>query len=424
MELKAEKITKDLDGAIGIVAIAIAFFLPVNQKIVVPLIALMTVLTIISWIKNGIQLPEKKYWFFPLLFFMYLVGLLFTTNFDYGGSDIETRMSFLLFPLLFGTTKRKTPFPIRKIILALTVGCLATIGLCYYHANQCFNEFGYVECYEGVRLAFNMHPTYMAIYMILAFTFLCIAYLKSTIGSGWKIGVILITGVLLFMVYRLYSLGPWIGFFGMLVMLGLAIAIYRKKIKLAVLTLLGTIVLAVIAVQNFSFLKADYLTVTSSIQSYWDNPKAYMDEHKEYVNSVDSRMIIWLTSLKFITEHPMGVGTGDMRDELLNYYRKNGMDVYAERELNPHCQYLQTTIAIGIFPALFLIFSLGYYFWLGLKHRSFYLMALIVLFAVTSLFESVLERQWGIVFFMFFLSLFLCDLPTLQRNSKNGKVTP
>ena len=112
-------------------------------------------------------------------------------------------------------------------------------------------------------------------------------------------------------------------------------------------------------------------------------------------------------SIDFVLAHPFGVGTGDRKDELQDYYISNGMQTFAKKELNPHSQYLQTAMSIGIVSSLFLIFSLFYYCWIGLKNGHYALIALVSLFATASLFESILERQWGILFFMFFLSVLL-----------------
>lgn len=404
---QTEKITKDLDGILAVLAILIAFFLPLNQKIVVLLIVITGLFSVLSWIKKGVQLPKKSFWPFPIIFIIYLIGLFFTTNFDYGWHDIETRMTFILFPLFYGLTKRDTHLPIRTISIALVVGCVLAIGFAYYYAGICFVEYGYQECYEGVRLAYNMHPTYLSLYMIIALAFLWFSIPFKTASIGLKIVMLLVSFVLLFMVYRLYSLGPWIGLMGMTTALIITYTILKKKLRLA---LIGTTILLIamfVSVKTLPFLKADFDSVKNKISLYFENPTEFIELNKNEINSVDSRIVIWMTSIEFIKAHPFGVGTGDMRDELLGYYRQKGMTTFAERELNPHCQYLQTSISIGLIGSLFLIASFVYFLIYGLKRRNYYLIALIALFATASLFESLLERQWGVVFFMFFLSVLL-----------------
>lgn len=421
MLLFGNKVEKNFEGFLGVLAALIAFFLPLNQKVVVLLILLSGLVAIFSWFKVGIKLPEKKYWPMPILFGLYLIGLFFTSNFNYGGHDIETRMTFFLFPLIYGSTKRSSGLPLKLISFSLVLGCLVAIPCCYYYANICFQEFGYPQCYQGVRLAFNMHPTYLALYMISAIVLMWYNFSFISAGIWSKIGMVFVSFVLLFMVYRFYSLGPWIGFIGMIAVLILAHTIQRKKYKLALFGSLGLLGVILISFNSLPFLKSDYEGVKEKLTSYFNNPEEFIEKTKNEINSIDSRILIWMTSTEVIKKHPFGVGTGDMKDVLMQTYRDKGMDVYVERQLNPHCQYLQTSIAIGIIGGLFLIASLFYWGYLAFKSNNFSLLAIIALFAFACLFESVLERQWGIVFFMFISTVWLDQMKNNKPTTENTK---
>ncbi len=403
------------------ISVLIAFFLPVNQKIVIYLIAALTVVCVISWIKNGVRKLSKEMWPFIILFGFYSIGLIFTTNFEYGFKDIETRLTFLLFPLLFGLTKRSGPINIKPVIYGLVLGCVVAVVLCYFNALVCFVNKGYVECFEGVRLANNIHPTYLALYFISAATFCVISISSGKTSLLTRVYAICLVILFLHMVYRLYSLGPWIGLVGMLVTLLYAFLYFRKRQKLFIIGVVVFMLVAFIAVLKLDFIRSDYQKVSKELSLYFDNPEEYLEANQNDTQSINARIIIWSTSISLIKKHPFGVGTGDGKDKLLSYYESKGMQVYAERKLNPHSQYLQTAISIGIAGMVFLITTFGYYIRMGLKNKNYYLIALVSLFAVACLFESVLERQWGIVFFMFFLSLLLTqskdDLIPYQEQS-------
>ena len=385
----------------------IAFFLPINQKIIVYLITLLILFSIISWVKYGINRFSKKYWPFILLFLFYVVGLFFTTNFDYGSKDIETRLTFLLFPLFIGLTKREKPINLEVLSVSLLIGCFVNSLLCFYFAFDCFEEVGYVECFQGERLSYNMHPTYFALYIISAGTFFTISQ-KNKVQPLLRIGLPLLVNLgCLFMVYRLFSLGPWISLVGMLTFLGYAYFHFKQKKVYFLLTLVGLIVCSFIAVKTLPFIERDATLVQQELSEYFADREQYIKENSEDVSSVNARIIIWNTSFDFVKMNPFGVGTGDVKDELMKLYRERGMNAMADRKLNPHCQYLQTAGSIGIFGMLFLIATFAFYIVIGLKKKDFYLIAIVSLFAVACLFESVLERQWGIVFFLFFLSVFI-----------------
>ena len=70
---------------------------------------------------------------------------------------------------------------------------------------------------------------------------------------------------------------------------------------------------------------------------------------------------------------------------------------------NPHNQYLQTGLEIGVLGMVILLFIVGYGIVKGYKTRNWLLLLLATCLAYNCLFESMLQRQSGIVFFTFWL---------------------
>ena len=62
--------------------------------------------------------------------------------------------------------------------------------------------------------------------------------------------------------------------------------------------------------------------------------------------------------------HPLGVGTGDVTDELQKVYERDGIDYAQDRRLNPHNQWLQAGVAFG-WPGILMVFSLILWSWFG-----------------------------------------------------------
>ena len=401
-----------------VLSLLIAFFLLVDQKIATILIAVFCLNSLISGVIRGFRKPKLAFYPFIILFGFYLIGLLFTENFDYGWKDIETRLSFLLLPLFYGTAKREIPISISAVVWSFVGGAFVYLCLSLYEAFDCMELMRPRLCFESYKLSRWIHPTYAAIYLIMGSAFVCVDAFGKTGTLLKKIGAILVTVVFYYFVYKFYSLGPWISFLGMISTVLFAIFYFRKKVILFFvgITVLG--ILGVLAVKNLDLLQSDYNGVKTELSRYFSDKEAYIEANRNSPGSVNARLLIWNVSFEMISEHPFGAGTGDGKDLLMEYYRAKGMDAFADRELNQHCQYLQTAGSIGIFSALFLIASLFYYLLQGFKKRSYYLIVLIAAFATGCLFESILERQWGILFFMFFLCLFLTDItkPISQEN--------
>lgn len=398
-----------LDRAEYLITLLLAFFLLVEQKVVVLLIALLGLKAIIGWFVKGFKIPSRAFWPFPILFLIYVLGLAFTENFDYGGKDIETRLSFLLLPLFYGASKRSYKIKLSPIVWAFNIGALVYLAIRLNAAYDCMAIERSRVCFESYALSGWIHPTYASLYLIAGSGFGLIDAFQK--GGHWikRIAAILVTIVFYYFVYKFYSLGPWIGFLGMAVTVLFAFFYFRKKVALFFVGVGIIGVAGVLAVQNLDLLRSDYDAVSNELGAYFSDKDAYIEANRMTPGSVNARLLIWNVSFEMIADHPFGVGTGDGKDVLMDYYRKNGMDAFADKKLNQHCQYLQTAGSVGVISALFLIAALGYYILIGFREKNFYLIVLVALFATSSFFESILERQWGILFFIFFLTLFLAE---------------
>ena len=235
-----------------------AFFLLIDQKIATYIIAGLGLNALIQGIRVGFKKPAKAYYPFAILFVCYLIGLLFTENFDYGGKDIETRLTFLLFPLFYGTFKREVSLNKSWIIWTFIAGALLYLAMDWYYAYECFEVVRNRTCFESYALSRWIHPTYAAMYLVVA-SALALADAFGENGN-WikKIAAFIITIVFYFFVYKFYSLGPWISFVGMVgtVLFALfyfrsvappslsTLGIYRAVIPFVVLQLLALCLVA------------------------------------------------------------------------------------------------------------------------------------------------------------------------------------
>jgi O-antigen ligase len=124
-------------------------------------------------------------------------------------------------------------------------------------------------------------------------------------------------------------------------------------------------------------------------------------------SSTSERLVIWKTSLEIIKQHfVFGVGTGDVKDELLKKYKEKNLLVLFEHKLNTHNQYLETFIALGIIGFLAILAMLILAGIQAIRTGNFLYFVFIILFGFNILVESMLEIQAGVVFFAFFNSFF------------------
>ncbi len=121
-----------------------------------------------------------------------------------------------------------------------------------------------------------------------------------------------------------------------------------------------------------------------SIHAKFENE--YKDEVDRYIDSVgEIQNIDYSVLKKYIPEY-------------------QGIKHCIKYELNAHNQYNDTVIAVGIigFIILIFIYLIPILLWIKTKTFDVVFFAFLFIFAFNSLFESVFERQMGIMFFTFF----------------------
>jgi O-antigen ligase len=124
-------------------------------------------------------------------------------------------------------------------------------------------------------------------------------------------------------------------------------------------------------------------------------------------NSTDDRRLVWRAARGLIAEHPLiGVGTGDVKDELVRAYGERGFVEPFRKKLNAHDQYLNTAVALGVGAALLLILAIVLPLRQALRWRDGILAVFLLLNGLNWTVESMLEVQAGVVFLAFFGWLF------------------
>jgi O-antigen ligase len=119
--------------------------------------------------------------------------------------------------------------------------------------------------------------------------------------------------------------------------------------------------------------------------------------------STFQRIMLWKSAMRILREHPLcGVGTGDVKQAFLKDYTLTGNTTGQEANLNAHNQYLQTSVALGLTGLLILVLTFLFPFILALRKGAWMYGAFLLLVAFNLLFESMLERQAGVMFYAFF----------------------
>lgn len=120
------------------------------------------------------------------------------------------------------------------------------------------------------------------------------------------------------------------------------------------------------------------------------------------------RFEFWKASLVVIKNNLFfGVGTGDNKIELNNYYASSQSALTKQWWLRSHNQYLAIGVSFGLLGLLIFLFSLFYPIIALNKIHDYLYFTFLVMAILSFITEDTLESQAGITFFAFFNTFFL-----------------
>lgn len=404
-------ITKELNIKIHIaLTSALAFLIPVFPNIL-PLIIILLginffiipsyVIAAYNEIKtNSILLSMIG------LYVLYLLGMLYSNNLKFGAEVIETKLSFLILPFIYGAYKDTVKEKFNIYLLFFIAGCLVYVLMCLGYASYCYLKPVYIDLYGVMyylgadyfyysQLSFLFHPSYAAMYAL--FSLLSILYLRQNKAIRFSVWWILAVFLLVLFVLLLSSKAGWISLFSLLAYVAFLL-IRLKKI-------IFTIFLSALVIGLFFILNVFFAPKFSQrIPQYKAIQKVVSGNEKTSTDGSASRVLVWKAAVEIIKENiVLGVGTGDTKDKMLEKYKEMSMIKEYESKLNAHNQFLNTGVAIGILGSVLLISSFILLFLSGIKSSNMLGVGFSLLLVFNFLTESMLETQAGVIFCAFWL---------------------
>jgi O-antigen ligase len=369
-----------------------------------PLLILMIVVAIVGKLrKENTFRFQKIHWLWVVLFGVYALSLIWSTTPDF--QALERKLSLLAFPLLFAF-QWKNPIPLPQMWLSHTLACVILLAIAYYDAFMCQIHLGNsVRCFSTTYFSQVHHPSYFSVFLIFSIIGLLLGKVAWFAAKPRWISWLLI-GVFTAMHLHLGTLAGIIGV--VVVFMTYTIWLFSKKFGWLKSILIGfaTLSIGIITSLQSQEIKADAQNAFNFTKSYLDNPTAFVKGRKEPLQGNEVRLILWTASYQIGKQHPFGLGLGGLEPALSQKLIRWGYPQQAEKEFNPHNQWLQIWneigwLGLGIFGFLLSILTLHFY-----QNRNLAALLLTFVFLIFCLFESILQRESGIVFFLCWLTAF------------------
>ena len=327
--------------------------------------------------------------------------MLYSNNLSFGLNDIFLKVPLLLFPLIIFSMDMEiwTRKRVSNLLKLFVIGNLIAIIASIIHSCVLYLEYPAFSQFHYINASMFHHPSYAS--MFYCFSFAIIVYfLLNEKNARWEkvVGSIALI-VFSVEIILLDSRAGILAFGFVLLTFGLYIILYKRHLlsKILLILLCTTIALA----GTYKFIPKGINRLTSSVKSMDKESFSTSDPQKTNV-----RILIWDASTKVALKNlPLGVGTGDIKDELLKQYTEEGYKEPYEEQHNAHCQYLQIFATLGIIGIFLFLAIIILPFWTGFTKRNILYLIFGIIITTNFLVESMLEKQVGVMFFCFFFSM-------------------
>jgi O-antigen ligase len=375
--------------------------------------------------KSGLYLSLTTY------FLLSILAVFYSSNQDKAWFDVQQKIALVVFPILLAGMSPYFWNNIRWVFWAFIAGLFAATIYDLFQAFQMSYTAGKAEgmfhfwVYErhenegflqliNLRMSYFsygylsrfMHPSYFSMYLIFGLPVIYHQY-KTRLNPKQldKIAYFFLGLYFIFIIYLLQSTAGFISLaLILLIMLIQEIVITRKKrISFYSYGILLSIFILLFVVKLKTNHNSDFATENSE---------------KSLSTSSSIRLEIWKKTYSLWSENPiLGTGPSDVRETIKKKFSDLGNKEFATGNFNMHNQFLESLIGLGIIGLITLLSILYFGIRIALTDKRELLIFLMIIILSNLFFESVMNRQSGLFFLLFFLSLLAFNPKSIPSKS-------
>lgn len=405
-------------------ALVIVFLFPLFKKAVPPVIGfwVLTWLLEFNYLKR-FSITSKYIFFTAIAFYLFhAISLLYSTDLAEGFFDMEVKLTLFIFPLLMTGANFMYKKHFDLILLVFLIANITATLICIFFAFNSALSFengslqfsthvwmdipglsNYYNPFSYFIFSKFLHVAYFSMY--LAFCIIICFYFFEKKMRFFNVLIYFLIPYFLLIIYFLSSRAGLITIavilFGYVIYF-LFFSSIRKKTIIILVVISG--VFLYVLIKNNS--RVNYGLQQLKETTFSSNTKA--------LTTPNDRLLIWYNSLPIVKDNfILGVGIGDVKNNLKDSYAKNDMEDALKNNLNSHNQYLETLIGLGLIGLLMLLAMFFIPAYIALKKRNILVLFFLIVIGINFLFETMLNTQAGAIFFAFFYSLFMFRNPEL-----------
>ena len=369
----------------------LAFLMPFGSAVLSWVIVFWTFVALMNYKLFKLQKFTRSIWFWsmPVFFVFTVVSAFFSNTISERGIAIEVKLSFVLFPFLFGGFSYPLDVLKRSAMAFVSGSFFAMIFLlarATYYTLQGESGYFYYTQFAGL-----MHASYFAMYLLFAISIIMLYY---PVWFNKEPQVLKLSYFyLLLFVLGIILCASKLGLICFFLIFPFLVA-YRLKdkfsIKKTLLILAGFMVFAGVILLNLPATKERIYNLTHVSSATID---------KATTESTAVRVLIWQQCVALIKEKPvLGHGVADANEALYKSYADQGLTGAFTHKFNAHNQYFQTTIGMGVLGLIPLLCFTFFAMIVALIQKHWLLFILCTLFTLNFLVESMLQTAAGVIF--------------------------
>ena len=392
------------------IGLLILAFFPIYPFFLVSIaIVLYVFLSLIHRFKNkkvtNDYVFNRSFFSIQIAFFILLILISgikdgFSTTFKY----IEPSLSLLIFPIIWFVSRTKINAIEKKNILKIFIisSLLLGIYITFFSIYFAFKNNTFFKLLDKEIPFFDIHPNYVGLFFFISLIYLIIEYNpdKKYLKNSKYILITFFIWLIFFMASRSIIIS-FILFF-------IIEFFFRKKLlfKQKTILFLGALLLILAAGFFIKPFQKKVIEISSSQQFELPN--------KKWPTSSQIRLGLYHCALPVLkTNWITGKGIISFERELNNCYSK--FNNYEKIKYNSHNYYFFLWGSGGALCLLLFLLMLYKHFKTSLQQHNFLYFYFLVAIVISLLTENILSRIYGVVFMLFFMTIFVKNSTILNE---------